>query len=261
MNDEQKKHRRSSFIVPRSSFDSEAYGAFAYAYDQALGERFFRSVRRLLTRVLAAHPARERTHLDIACGTALAVEYFQKRGFKSVGVDLSLPMLQIGHSRAHCLIAGDMRALPLRGKFARVTCLYDSLNHLKSVAELASAFSAVSDVLTDDGLFLFDVNDPEIYPEIWGNDEPFVADGEDFHLEMATKFHRRDRTAQAMVTGWAMAGGKRVPIRERREQRAYSEREIIDALASAGLAPLEMIAFDPYAEGRNVKLFFVCRHI
>jgi SAM-dependent methyltransferase len=235
----------------------EAYGAFAYAYDRALGERFFRSVRRLLNRVLTAHPTQERTHLDVACGTALAMQYFEQRGYESVGVDLSLPMLRLARRRAARLIAGDMRALPLRRTFARITCLYDSLNHLP---ELQPAFAAIRDVLADDGLFMFDVNHPDVYPEIWGNDEPFVADGEDFHLEMATKFRRRDRVAQAMVTGWAVVGGERVPIREQRQQRAYGEREIIDALASAALAPQEMIEFDPYGEGRNVKLFFVCRH-
>jgi SAM-dependent methyltransferase len=235
----------------------EAYGAFAYAYDQALGERFFRSVRRLLNRVLTAHPTRERTHLDVACGTALAMQYFEQRGYESVGVDLSLPMLQLARRRASRLIAGDMRALPLRRTFARITCLYDSLNHLQ---ELQPAFAAIREVLADDGLFMFDVNHPDVYPDIWGNDEPFVADGEDFHLEMATKFRRRDRVAQAMVSGWAVVGGERVPIREQRQQRAYSEREIIDALASAALAPQEMIEFDPYGEGRSVKLFFVCRH-
>lgn len=238
----------------------EAYGSFAYAYDQALGERFFRSIRRLLNRVLAAHPARVRTHLDVACGTALAVEYFERRGYQSAGIDLSLPMLQVGRRRARHLVAGDMRVLPVRGKFACVTCLYDSLNHLKSGDDLAAVFCSIREVLADDGLFLFDVNHPEIYPEIWGSSEPFVADGEHFHLQMATKFRKRDRTAQALVSGWAVVDGERVLIREHREQRAYSEREIIDALASAGLVPAEMIEFDPFAEGRSVKLFFVCRH-
>ncbi len=239
----------------------EAYGAFAYAYDQALGERFFRSVRRLLTRVIDEHPAKRRTHLDVACGTAMAVDFFASRGYRSVGVDASLPMLQVGRRRASNLIAGDMRALPLRAKFERVTCLYDSLNHLKSRKDLVGAFRLIADVMEDDGLFLFDINHPKVYPTIWGNDEPFVADGADFHLEMATKFRRRDRTAQALVTGWAMVAGERVPIHERREQRAYSEREMIEALAAAGLVPMEVTEFDPYAEGGNIKLFFVCRHV
>ena len=116
-------------------------------------------------------------------------------------------------------------------------------------------------MLGDDGLFLFDVNHPDIYPAIWGNDEPFVADGEGYHLEMATKYRSDDRIAQAFVTGWAnLPNGERVEIREQREQRAYSEREIVDALAAAALVPAEVIEFDPFAEGRNVKLFFVCQH-
>jgi len=236
--------------------NDEAYGAFAYAYDQALGDRFFRSVRRLLNRVLAANPTGNKTHLDVACGTGLAMEYFERHGFTSVGVDLSIPMLEVARRRAERLIVGDMRALPVRQKFSRVTCLYDSLNHLD---DLRPAFAAIRDVMTVDGLFLFDVNHPDIYPAIWGSDEPFIADGEDFHLEMATKF--RKGRAEALVTGWALMDGRRVAIRERRHQRAFTEREIIDALASAGLIPREMIEFDPYAEGRSVKLFFVCEHL
>jgi SAM-dependent methyltransferase len=240
---------------------SESYGAFAYAYDQALGQRFFRAVRRILVKVLDRFPTAKKTHLDVACGTGLAVDFFTKRGFRSVGVDLSLPMLQRARRRARYRVAGDMRSLPVRARFARVTCLYDSLNHLKNSNDLRTTFRSIADTIDDDGLLLFDVNHPDIYPAIWGNDDPFVADGPDFHLEMATKYRSRDQIAQAMVTGWAdLPRGGRVQIHERREQRAYSEREIVEALASAALVPVEMIEFDPFAEGRRVKLFFVCQH-
>jgi SAM-dependent methyltransferase len=241
---------------------SESYGAFAYAYDQALGQRFFRAVRRILVKVLDRFPATKKTHLDVACGTGLAIDFFTKRGFRSVGVDLSLPMLQRARRRARYRVAGDMRALPLRAKFARVTCLYDSLNHLKNVNDLRTTFRSMADAIDDDGLLLFDVNHPDIYPAIWGNDDPFIADGRDFHLEMATRYRSRDRIAQAMVTGWAeLPRGGRVEIHEQREQRAYPEREIVVSLAASGLVPVEVTEFDPYAEGRRVKLFFVCRRV
>src|SRR5438093_13216847 len=110
---------RSSFIVHRSE---EAYGAFAYAYDAALGERFFRAARKLLADLLAKYPPAERTHLDLACGSALAMQFFAQRGFASTGVDLSLPMLQVARARAKRLIAGDICALPLRRAFGVITC-------------------------------------------------------------------------------------------------------------------------------------------
>lgn len=237
----------------------EAYGAFAYAYDKALGERFFKSVRPLLESALARYPAREKTHLDVACGTALAVQFFRENGWRSAGVDASIDMLRVGRTRTAHLIAGDFHALPLRGTFARVTCLYDSFNHVMQRNDLVAAFRSVRGIMDADSQFIFDFNHPEIYPEIWGMREPFVAAGRDYRLEIATSFRARDATAMGLVTGWAMgADGRRIEINERHRQRAWSEREIVQSLGDAGLRVLEMTEFDPFdSEGRPVKLFFV----
>ena len=244
---------------------SSAYGAFAYAYDKALGERFFRSARKILVTLLDRYPTTVKTHLDVACGTGLTMEFLASRGWKSIGIDVSVPMLAVARERASMLVGGDVRSLPLRGTFARITCLYDSLNHLKNRADLVAAFRSIRKVMSHDSLFFFDMNHPDIYPEIWGMKEPFVASGAGYHLEIATSFRRRDNIGRALVTGWAMPGsGGRVEIHERHEQRAYSEREIVESLGDASLAPIEVIDFDPYNEAESldaggVKLFFVCR--
>jgi len=241
----------------------EPYDAFAYAYDKGLGERFFRAARRLLEELLTRYPSEKKTHLDVACGTGLAMEFFRRRGWKTVGVDVSLPMLTLARARG-TVVAGDFRALPLGNSFARITCLYDSLNHLKDRSDLEAAFRAVGRLMDHDSLFFFDMNHPDIYPAIWGLKQPYVAEGPEFRLEMATAFRKRDATGLALVTGWAvLPTGGRVEIHERHEQRAYSEREIVDTLESAGLVPVEVIDFDPYNEagrldGGGVKLFFVC---
>ena len=118
--------------------------------------------------------------------------------------------------------------------------------------------------MSEDSIFFFDVNHPDIYPEIWGMKDPYVASGEGFHLEIATSFRRRDGIGRALVTGWASESGKRVNIRETHEQRAYSQDEIVGALGEGGLVPVEVIDFDPFneadsLEAAGVKLFFVCR--
>ena len=239
--------------------ESEAYGAFAYAYDKALGLRFFKAAEKLLDMLLARYPTAKRTHLDVACGTGLAMEFFKKRGWRSIGVDASLAMLQI--AKGIC-VAADMRALPFRTRFARITCLYDSLNHMLERKDLVAAFRAIRAVMDHDSLFFFDVNHPEIYPEVWGTSDPFVSFGRDHRLEIATSYRPRDKRATAMVTGWGIVGGKRVEIREQHRQRAWSEREIVSALAEAQLAAVEIIHFDPYREpvdAPTVKLFFVAR--
>jgi SAM-dependent methyltransferase len=238
---------------------AESYGAFAYAYDQALGERYFRSVRRLLIEVLERYPTESKSHLDVACGTGLAMPFFASRGFVSTGVDISPVMLNVARKRAKRLVAGDTRALPLRGTVARITCLYDSLNHLLDPRELATAFTEIASVMDGESLFIFDMNHPEIYPEVWGMKEPFVDEGRDFHLEIATTYRRRELLGRALVTGWAMFGGERIKIRERHTQRCYERDEIVAALAAARLDPIEVHEFDPWNERRIVKLVFVCR--
>lgn len=242
---------------------NEAYGAFAYAYDQSLGRHFFQTLRGQLERALDAHPARGNTHLDIACGTGLAIEFFESRGFRSTGLDASEPMLRIASRRARRLVCADMRAIPLRTTFARVTSLYDSLNHMMTRADLLATFRGIRSVMRDDSLFFFDMNHPEIYPEVWGMREPYVSDGPDHHLEIATRFVKRDRLARGVVTGWAECEGRRVAIRETHEQRAWSEREIAGCLHDAGLMPVDVVDFDPFQEMAHVraaavKLFFIC---
>jgi SAM-dependent methyltransferase len=250
----------------RAASTVEAYEAFAYAYDQALGHRFYEAARPFLNSIFERYPVAQRTHLDVACGTGHLVADLRKEGWRSLGVDISLPMLEVAQRRTHGLVCADFRALPFSGAFALVTCLYDSFNHLRMRNDLVDAFRAVAQVMEKDSLFVFDMNHPEAYETVWAATEPYIATGRDYRLEMATSFRKRDQRARALVTGWAVLPGKkeRVEIREVREQRAWNEREITESLTDAGLAPLEVLDFDPYNEDGDesapgVKLVFVCR--
>jgi SAM-dependent methyltransferase len=251
----------------REEKSNESYDAFAYAYDRALGERFFQAVRSVVDDVLDRYPADQKTHLDVACGTGMVVNHFTTmHGYQSIGVDASVPMLGIARDRARNLVAGDYRALPFRRTFSRITCLYDSLNHVRDRIELTRAFHSIQRVMTPDSLFLFDMNHPDIYPEVWGSKAPFVATGADYHLEMATSYRKRDNVAKALVTGWAKLPRGKVAIHELHQQRAFSEREIVECLDAAHLKPIEVLDFDPYDESNTlgaegVKLFFVCRTV
>ncbi|MFZ2492467.1 MAG: class I SAM-dependent methyltransferase [Thermoanaerobaculia bacterium] len=243
---------------------TEAYGAFAFAYDRGLGERFFKAVKRPLDKALHDHPTALRTHLDLACGTGLVVQHFQRKGWVSTGVDASVAMLGIARDRGSRFVAGDLRALPLGRTFARITCLYDSLNHMTERDDLVAAFRSVRTVMDADSLFLFDVNHPEIYPVVWGLAEPYVSNSRVHRLQIATSYRRRERMGRAVVTGWAQIGDRRVEIHEVHRQRAYSERDLTKALGEGGLEPVEVIDFDPFEEGEEVqaegvKMFFVCR--
>lgn len=238
----------------------EAYGAFAFAYDPALGERFFSAVEPLLDALVRGLP-RTGLHLDVACGSGLAAEWFESRGFRSIGLDASIPMLGIARGRAARLIAADMRAMPFRGKFGIATSFYDSLNHLLSRADLRATFQEVGRCLAPGGAFLFDVNHPQIYPRVWGAVDPYESSGADHRLEIDTRWSAALGRGEARVHGWAMTERGVIQIDERRRQRAWTERDLRAALRDAGLQAIEVIPFNPFGEDESVpaKLVFLAK--
>lgn len=245
-----------------SAASHEGYDAFAYAYDQALGRTFFENLLPHLERVAARHvQGRSVRHIDLACGTGHLVRWMRERGAWSAGVDLSLPMLQPAVRRSgRRVIAGDLRALPLRGTFDVVTSMYDSLNHLLERDDLVRAFQAARALMNERSTFWFDMNHPSAYTRVWSIREPFVAAGPDFRLAIHTSYERTRRLATGWVEGHADINGSRVMIDEVHHQRSYTEREIRSALRSARLRVVEQFRFDPFGAGQEpVKLFFVVR--
>ena len=245
-----------------SHVPAEAYEAFALAYDDALAASFWRGLRSLLDEVLASYPApRKKTHLDVACGTGMAFDYFQHQGFTSTGIDASLSMLAIARKRGGRMAASDMRQLGLSSSFARITSFYDSLNHLLSGSDMLATFKEVRRVMDEESLFLFDVNHEEAYPSVWGTREPYVSMTREHLLTMNTSYDSATRLGVARLRGWARVEGEKVVISETRHQRMYTENEIALLLEQAGMHIHEVIQFDPFAlevtKGDRVKLFFV----
>lgn len=223
----------------------DAYREFAHAYDHALGERFFAGLEPFIAPFLSSIPTGA-SHLDLACGTGIAIAAFRPRGFRSTGVDASMSMLSLARWRGATTVLGDLRALPFRGRFDLITCLYDSLNHLMTFDDLAESFREASVLMDSGSRFIFDVNQPEAYEWTWGCSDPFVESGPGFELVMNTTFSRRRGIGRAAVTGWADVSGKRVEIDEVHEQRAWDQRRVEKALRLAGLEAIGIVPFDPF---------------
>ncbi len=109
---------------------------------------------------------KNRSVLDLCCGTGHLAARFLEQGYAVVGVDLSGPMLRyarentrpfVENGRAH-YIQGDASAFALGTRFGLVVSTYDSLNHLEDFPALQRCFRCVFEVLEDDGYFIFDLN-------------------------------------------------------------------------------------------------------
>ncbi len=104
--------------------------------------------------------------LDLCCGTGQLANYFLKKGYKVVGVDLSQDMLyyakrlnedyiKSGQASFYC---EDASNFSLNERFPVVISTYDALNHLKGEEELKGCFKSVFNVTNKGGSFIFDLN-------------------------------------------------------------------------------------------------------
>lgn len=230
----------------------EAYGDFAWVYDGALGEPFADAARSTLERLITEYVGNERGDaLDLACGSGLSTRMLRNLGFTPVGLDASLSMLSLAASRVERLVGGDLRHLPLRGQFRVVTCLYDSLNHMLETADLDAAMSEVASLLARDGIFVFDMNQPEVYAILWDSEEPFHHRTRERSLTMETSYDAALALATAEISGSVVTANGIQAFHERRRQRAWQFDEIADAVWKAGLTIDVRIDFDPFDQARD----------
>ncbi|NJN18174.1 MAG: class I SAM-dependent methyltransferase [Oscillochloris sp.] len=153
------------------------YERYAPFYDHSGQVRFALLVKMYLQDLLIRHSVPGRRMLDLACGTGTLAIEFAAEGWDVVGLDASPAMLAQASAKADSdllgqarFIAGDLRRadadLPVAA-FDLITCTYDSLNYLRSSAELHACFSAVARLLAPGGLFIGDMNTPYFLAHDW----------------------------------------------------------------------------------------------
>lgn len=123
--------------------------------------------------------------LDLAAGTGSMTLELARRGYDMTAVDQSGDMLSIAAGRIAeaglhgiLLLEQDMTEFELYGTVGAVVCCLDSVNHLTRRGALGRCFSLVHNYLDPDGLFLFDVNTPRKFREVYAQND-FVLEDED----------------------------------------------------------------------------------
>ena len=109
---------------------------------------------------------KEKSLLDVCCGSGQLAAYFLERGYSVVGLDSSEDMLI--HARKNTLpyvvakqvnfIQGDAACFEMEDVFGLVASTFDALNHLPDMNSLDGCFQSVHRVMVDGGYFIFDLN-------------------------------------------------------------------------------------------------------
>ena len=231
----------------------QGYHALARVYDKLNAEldyfAFANFVEDCFARFL---PEKPQYVLDLACGTARMALELAARGYDMIGVDGSADMLAEAYARGAfgagiLLLHQDMRAFELYGTVGAVVCCLDSLNYLLTREDLLSCLRLVHNYLDPDGVFLFDVNTPFKFEQIYGNNAYVLED------ELTVDGGEEGEERAAVYCGWQNAydpesricefslsvfeedaGGRYRREDEIQHERCYSLDELRECLAEAG---------------------------
>lgn len=234
------------------------YGPFAWFYNRYWGAFSSRALPVLNRLVLGGLPAGT-SILDLCCGTGQLAHLLTARGLRVVGVDSSSEMLAFARQNAPQaeFVLADAREFKSPVAFDAAVSLFDSLNHIMSLDELAKVFANVQAALVPGGRFVFDLNMDSGYRQRWNGSFGLAAD--DHALIARSSYDAAERLARMDLTMFRLVEGTWRRSDVSLLQRAYPEDEVREALTQAGFR--EVTAFDAERDlqlpGGQGRTFFV----
>ena len=220
----------------------EGYDAIASVYDKLNAELdykgwadFFESC---FDRYLEKRPE---IILDLACGTGRMTRILADRGYDMIGVDGSEAMLSEAYMQGGegiLYLLQDMREFELYGTVGATVCCLDSLNYLLDPKDIRQTLSLVHNYLDPDGLFIFDVNTPYKFENIYGN-EAYILEDEDengaVYCGWQNEYDKDSRICDFYLSLFSETeNGSYIRSDEHQRERCYSEEELKMLLAETG---------------------------
>ncbi len=245
------------------------YNDFAGFYDELMNDADYSYRAAHLFDLFGKHDRMPTLLLDLCCGTGKFSNHFAKNGVSVIGVDLSPEMLSVARENSAndgqdvLYLCQNATELDLYGTVDGAICCMDSLNHIIDYGDLCAALAKVSLFLEKDRLFIFDVNTLYKHEQVLG-DQVFIRDGEDVYCVWSNEYdpetHITDMELDFFVPE---EDGRYIRSGESITERAYTEKELRDALTAAGLetvAVYDDYSFDPLHE-KSERAVYVTRKV
>jgi SAM-dependent methyltransferase len=229
------------------------YDEFAWLYEREWGSVSLAFVPALDALVLDALPVGARI-LDLACGTGRLAARLADRGFRVTGLDSSPQMLALARANAPGIdfVLADARSFVLHDAFDAAVSVYDSLNHIMTVAELREVFERVHAVLNPGGRFVFDLMTEDGYPAQW--ERSFV--GDDHAAIVRSSYDRTTRTMRFEATIFRPGGGRWERADVALQQHCHAEADVRAALDAAGFIDVVAVPAQQFGARQPGRVFY-----
>ena len=196
-------------------------------------------------------PQKPQIVLDLACGTGRMTRTLAARGYDMIGVDGSQDMLQeamySNDSQGILYLLQDMRSFELYGTVGAVVCCLDSINYLTEQGDIEKTFATVHNYLDPDGLFIFDVNTPYKFENIYSDNAYVLEDEDDSGRAVYCGWQNQYDTKSGICDFYLTlfeerADGSYERSDEHQRERCYTLEQIKSALASANMEFIDAVS-------------------
>jgi ubiquinone/menaquinone biosynthesis C-methylase UbiE len=247
-----------------------AFESVAPYYDLLMDGVPYRFWLKYLHSLWNRHGHEPLTVLDLACGTGTVALMLARDGYIVTGVDISHAMLDVARKKASDASiyidfeqqdAADLN-LPGR-KYDSVISFFDSLNNIVIQDRLYECFRSVRSHLEPGGLFVFDLNTAFAFRQGMFDQKSNPKDGP-LQYRWTSSFDEESSICTiVMKFNYKADSGPASQFEEIHYQRAYSSKDLIQMLESAGFSSIAI--YDAYslntAKRRSDRIFVVASDV
>lgn len=244
------------------------YSYFAKFYDNYMSHvKYDEWVQKVINIYQNINEKEPKSIHELACGTANVARRLVQKGYEVEGSDLSAEMLFIASRKT------DKPKLSRRNmkesfskKYDMILLLFDSLNYLRSSADVSELFQNVATGLKEDSLFIFDIS---TYRNSVENFDGFVnfEDRPDDFIVHETSWNENLREQFSKLTFFKRFNGFYLRKDEVHKQKIFYVKEIIELIENSPLKLLEIHStkrkleteLTSYYDKTYERLFFVLK--
>ncbi len=183
--------------------------------------------------------------LDLGCGTGNISTELSLRGYDVTGLDVSSEMLTEARHKSEIrgtdvfYTCQDMTSFSTPVLYNAVVSSFDCLNYLLSKEKLFSAFCRVYDTLGENGIFLFDMNAPYKFENVYA-DNTFVIEEDGIFCVWENEFNKKTGKCNFFINIFVEEGEKYTRYQETQTEKSYSLKTVLKLLKDAGFASVEV---------------------
>lgn len=241
-----------------------SYLKFAYYYDKFVYDIDYKKWVDYLEKIFEINSIKPKTILDLGCGTGNILINLIDRGYLLTGIDLSEDMLAVTkdkliiNKKNAMLINQDMCEFNIDIKVDAIICMLDSINYVTDDKKLKRLFRSVHKHLSDDGIFVFDINTMYKFNNIF-SDNTFYDISDDYSYIWQSEYDKGSNLCRFDLTFFVRNGVNYERIDELHYERGYKVTELKKYLANAGLKICNIyheLSFDK-TKSKSERIFFV----